>query len=79
MSTNKSIERNDIKLKELTGRQKAALLLIALDVDVAAEVFKNLDPRDVELISAEITQVKNTPSKTVDEVLIEFHSMVTAR
>jgi len=79
MSTNKSIERNDIKLKELTGRQKASLLLIALDVDVAAEVFKNLDPRDVELISAEITQVKNTPSKTVDEVLIEFHSMVTAR
>jgi flagellar motor switch protein FliG len=79
MSTNKTIEKNDIKLKELTGRQKAALLLIALDVDVAAEVFKNLDPRDVELISAEITQVKNTPSKTVDEVLIEFHSMVTAR
>ena len=53
--------------------------MIALDVDVASEVFKNLDPRDVELISAEITQVKNTPSKTVDEVLIEFHSMVTAR
>lgn len=79
MSTNNAIEKPDIKLKELTGRQKAALLLIALDVDVAAEVFKNLDPRDVELISAEITQVKNTPSKTVDEVLIEFHSMVTAR
>ncbi|GAB4133602.1 MAG: flagellar motor switch protein FliG [Ignavibacteriales bacterium] len=79
MSTNDKFEKNDIKLKELTGRQKAALLLIALDVDVAAEVFKNLDPRDVELISAEITQVKNTPSKTVDEVLIEFHSMVTAR
>ena len=78
MSTNK-LEKTDIKLKELTGRQKAALLLIALDVDVASEVFKNLDPRDVELISAEITQVKNTPSKTVDEVLIEFHSMVTAR
>lgn len=79
MSTNNKIENNVIKLKELTGRQKAALLLIALDVDIAAEVFKNLDPRDVELISAEITQVKNTPSKTIDEVLIEFHSMVTAR
>lgn len=80
MSTNKkTLEKNDIKLKELTGRQKAALLLIALDVDIAAEVFKNLDPHDVELISAEITQVKNTPSKTVDEVMIEFYNMVTAR
>jgi len=79
MSTNDKLDRNDIKLRELSGRQKAALLLIALDVEVASEVFKNLDPRDVEQISAEITQVRNTPSKTVDEVLIEFHSMVTAR
>lgn len=68
-----------LKLKELSGTQKAALLMIALDVDTAAEVFKFLDPEDVETISAEITQVKNTPSKTVDDVLVEFHSMVTAR
>jgi flagellar motor switch protein FliG len=67
------------KLNDLSGMQKAALLLVALDVETAAEVFKFLDPADVETISAEITQVKNTPSKTVDEVMVEFHNMVTAR
>lgn len=82
MSTTESLpaaKENNGKLNDLSGMQKAALLLVALDVDTAAEVFKFLDPNDVETISAEITQVKNTPSKTVDEVMIEFHNMVTAR
>ncbi|MBU1097667.1 MAG: flagellar motor switch protein FliG [Ignavibacteriae bacterium HGW-Ignavibacteriae-2] len=70
---------SEVKLNELTGIQKTSLLMIALDVDTAAEVFKYLEPADVETISAEITQVRNTPSNTVDIVLREFHSMVTAR
>ena len=61
------------------GLQKAAILLIALDVDVAAEVIKHLDPADVELISTEITKLRNAPSHKVDEVLEEFYNMVTAR
>lgn len=65
--------------KSVTGLQKAALLMIALDVDTAAEVFKYLDPTEIEAISAEITQVRNTPSQTVDMVMEEFHGMVTAR
>lgn len=63
----------------LPGSQKAAILMIALDVDTAAEVFQYLDTNEVELISAEITKVKNTPSSTVDQVLEEFYNMVTAR
>lgn len=70
---------SDVRNKEINGRQKAALLLIALDVETAAEVFKYLDATEVEMISAEISQVKNTPSNTIDDVLYEFHSMVTAR
>ncbi|MBN1301149.1 MAG: flagellar motor switch protein FliG [Melioribacteraceae bacterium] len=77
MSTNNN--STDLKIRELSGTQKAALLLVALDVETAAEVFKYLDPNDVETISAEISQVKNTPSTTVDNVMVEFHNMVTAR
>jgi len=54
-------------------------LLIALDVDTAADVFQHLDANEVEQISAEITKVRNTPSGTVDLVLEEFYNMVTAR
>lgn len=72
-------KKDSIMTNSVGGTQKAALLMIALDVDTAAEVFKYLDPAEIEVISAEITQVKNTPSQTVDSVMEEFHGMVTAR
>ncbi len=82
MNTNekmKSREKGGNTQHGLTGVQKAALLMIALDVETAAEVFKYLESSDVEQISAEISQVRNTPSQTVDQILLEFYNMVTAR
>ena len=64
---------------KLTGLQKSALLLIALDVDSSAELLKNIDADDVEAISAEISQVKNTSSQILDGVMHEFYNMVKAR
>ncbi len=64
---------------DLTGSQKAALLLIALDIENASQVFKFIEPGDVEMISAEITKVKNIPSNVVDQVLNDYYNMVTAR
>lgn len=73
------MQSNLARKNNLSGAQKAAVLLIALDVDTAAQVFQYLDTNEVELISAEITKVRNTPSVTVDHVLEEFYTMVTAR
>ena len=67
------------KKSDITGAQKAALLLIALNVETASTVFKYLDGEEVELISTEITKVKNIPSHVVDNVMEEFYTMVTAR
>ncbi len=69
----------ELKTVDLPGLQKAALLMIAMNVENAAEVFKHLDAAEVEMISTEITKVKNIPSQTVDAVLEEFYTMVTAR
>lgn len=65
--------------QEIAGVQKAALLLIALNIETAATVFKYLDPEQVEKISAEISRVKNISSGTVDKVMQDFYDMVTAR
>lgn len=67
------------KTTDISGAQKAALLMIALNVETASSVFKYLDAEEVELISTEITKVKNIPSHVVDNVMDEFHTMVTAR
>ena len=67
------------KTTDIAGIQKAALLLIALDVETASEVFKFLDAGVVEQISTEISKVKNIPSQVVDLVMDEFYAMATAR
>jgi len=80
MSTRKSLTSGkSMTVDDLTGTQKAALLLIALDTENAASIFKNIDPNDVETISAEITKVRNIPSNVVDQVINEYYNMITAR
>ncbi len=68
-----------IKTTDISGVQKAALLMIALNVETASEVFKFLDSAEVELISTEISKVKNIASQVVDLVMDEFYTMATAR
>lgn len=72
-------QRLPTKTSDISGSQKAALLMIALNVETASSVFKYLDAEEVELISTEITKVRNIPSHVVDNVMEEFHAMVTAR
>jgi flagellar motor switch protein FliG len=79
MSNQLKTEEREIRAYDISGVQKAALLLIALNIETASMVFKYLDPEQVEKISAEITRVKNIPSKTVDNVMQDFYDMVTAR
>ncbi|MEG8945600.1 flagellar motor switch protein FliG [Rosettibacter firmus] len=67
------------QLSEISGLQKAAMLMVALNVEAASAVLKHLDQNDIEAISAEITRVKNIPSKVADGVIEEFYNMVTAR
>ncbi len=67
------------KTLDIPGAQKAAMLVIALNVENASEVFKHLDNSEVEMISTEISKVRNIPSQTVDSVMEEFYNMVTAR
>lgn len=67
------------KAKKLSGVEKAALLMIALDVDVASIVFQKLAPNEVENISTEISRIKNIPSAKLQQVLEEFFHMATSK
>lgn len=74
-----STKKESMTISDLSGIQKAALLLIALDVETASSVFKHLEPEDIEQISAEISKVRNIPSNVVDQVMKDYYGMVTAR
>lgn len=67
------------KTKELTGRQKAAILLISLGPDVSAEVYKHLSEEEIEKLSLEISSVQKVDSKAKDSVVEQFHQIAIAQ
>jgi flagellar motor switch protein FliG len=54
------------------GLNKAALLLMSIGEEEAAEVFKFLGPREVQKIGATMASLKNVTREQLDEVLTEF-------
>jgi flagellar motor switch protein FliG len=73
------MKKGIMRADSLSGKQKAAVLLMSLDVDIAAKVFKELDMKEVEQIAVEITNLKDVPPSTVEEVIEEFYQLMTAQ
>lgn len=63
----------------LTPRQKAALLMLSLDVDTATRLMRQLSQEEIELLTIDISNVRGVPSSVVDVVMEEFHHMITAQ
>ncbi|GGE65575.1 flagellar motor switch protein FliG [Priestia taiwanensis] len=65
--------------KALTGKQKAAILLISLGPDVSASVYKNLSEEEIEKLTLEISGMKKVTSDEKDGIIEEFHQMALAQ
>jgi flagellar motor switch protein FliG len=66
------------KEERLTSRQKAALLVLSLDVETATKVMRQLNQDEIEHLTVEISNMKGVPSAKVDKVIEEFHQMIMA-
>ena len=58
---------------ELTGKQRIAVLLLAMGDKFTADVFKRMDRQEIAEISKAIVELEPVPRETVEEVLREFH------
>src|SRR6478609_3602222 len=67
------------KKSGLTGRQKAAILLISLGPDVSASVYKHLSEEEIEKLTLEISGVRKVDSQAKEEILEEFHNIALAQ
>jgi len=65
--------------KGLSGKQKAAILLISLGPDVASSVYKHLSEEEIEKLTLEISGVKKVESMVKEEILEEFHNIALAQ
>lgn len=71
--------KNQLKSSDLTGKQKAAVLLMSMDVDIAAKVFKEFEMKEVEQIAVEITNLRDLSPTVVEDVIEEFYQLMTAQ
>ncbi len=63
----------------LSGREKSAILLIALGPDLSAQVMKHLRDEDIDVLTLEIASIRKVEQETKDKVLEEFNDMCLAQ
>lgn len=64
---------------ELSGIQKAAVLLIVLGPEKSASIFKHLKEDEIEQLTLEIANTRSISSNVKDEVLDEFYEICLAQ
>ncbi len=65
--------------EELTGVQKAAVLLIALGPEKSADIFKHLKEDEIEELTLEIANTRSVSPQIKEEVLNEFYQVCLAQ
>ena len=69
----------NLKASDIPGRRKAAILLVILGPEKAAQVLKHLDESDVEMLTIEIANLGHVSEEEKRVVLQEFNNLLKAR
>lgn len=65
--------------RDYTGKEKAAMLLIALGPELSSEVFKQLKDDEIEQLTLEIANIRSVTPQEKDKVMEEFYQMCLAQ
>ena len=71
--------KNGSSVRELDGLQKAAVLLITLGPEKAANIFKHLKEEEIEQLTLEIANTRSVSPSQKEEVLNEFYEVCLAQ
>ncbi|MCR4790951.1 MAG: flagellar motor switch protein FliG [Treponemataceae bacterium] len=66
-------------VKNLNGRQKAAIFLVSLGSELSSEIFKHLREDEIESLTFEIARLETVDSEVKDAILEEFQEMMAAQ
>lgn len=64
---------------KLTGKQKAAILMIALGTDVSAHIMKQFTEQEIEDMTLEISNARKIDSDTKTQIIDEFFQTAVAQ
>jgi flagellar motor switch protein FliG len=65
--------------EEMTGREKAAVLMISMGPEKSAKLFKHLKEEEIEALTLEIANTNVVPPNVKDEVMEEFYQICLAQ
>lgn len=63
----------------LSGKEKAAILLIALGPEKSAQIFSNLNDEEIEELTLEIANMRKVSPEEKEDVLEEFYQICLAQ
>ncbi|MGI6113379.1 MAG: flagellar motor switch protein FliG [Mahellales bacterium] len=63
----------------ITGREKAAVLLITLGPDKSAKIFRHLKEDEIEQLTLEIANINKVDAEMKDKVMDEFYQICLAQ
>lgn len=66
-------------IEELSGREKAAILLITLGPEKSAKIFKHLKEEEIESLTLEIANISAVLPEVKEQVLEEFYQICLAQ
>jgi flagellar motor switch protein FliG len=65
--------------KKLSGKQKAAIVLVALGTETAAKILPHLNEAEVEELGLEIARLGSIPAEVRQQVIQEFYEVCLAQ
>jgi len=68
-----------MRAQRMSGKQKAAILLVSLGPELSASVFQHFREEDIEDLTFEIASLGRIQPEVSDAVLEEFHKLMLAR
>ncbi|WP_026475998.1 flagellar motor switch protein FliG [Alkaliphilus transvaalensis] len=64
---------------EMTGKEKAAVLLISLGPEFSAQIFKHLNDEEIEELTLEIANMRKVSPAEKEKILSEFYEVCIAQ
>lgn len=70
---------SQLNVKDLSGRQKAAIVMLTLGPEASSEIFKHFGEEEIEQITLEIASIRQVDPRTRQGVLEEFYDLLAAQ
>lgn len=68
-----------MRSEKINGKQKAAMLIVALGPEIAVKIYNHLREEEIEQLTLEIANLRKVSPEEKSEIMEEFYEMLIAQ